>query len=508
MKKGTDFFANLRNLSEILIKENENLIPSERDFLDDLIVRSAELWRTYFSNGIMLSSGGVETSLFRLKQIMGYPDLKFFNEYPGSLNSYASLTQKLGKKFLKEEGLISSLQDHKELVIAYSLGSHEGLMRAARVIYRDDNYGIFIPIGSYGLTVSALKDLKPLSYKICFVNSQSHLGDKISLSHLELLIEQNPRIKTLFIEQKTTAGAVYTEYEINDIIKICKSHQLFLIVDSAHLHMEFEVGAKFPTVSHLCEQNNFHNYLVLFTGSKTYGLERARVGLVLFDRRNSYFTLDEMNDQFVRMFGTFSDLPVVATHRLMSTPIVERKAYVKQNVIKHRFNMNVMLAYIEGINSNKLDSDLKEALRSELPEEFWNGIKGLRIIYKPESGIHLKVDVSQFRKQYFYNIQLFNSEILCYVLNKICGIVTLHSFQITDTSGYSMRFSFSSKTDVHIAMQRMYEFFKSLTPYPKLNPFMDKVLSLDSFKDHLPTQVATCYEDNHVKKVSSFTAKL
>lgn len=473
----------LQVLSEILKKEEIRLLPQYLDFIDDATFRSSELWRIYFSKGILLSSGGVETSLFGLEYFESHPSLKSFNKYPGSTNAYAALTQELCKKFLLEEGLISPSQNQNSLIVAYSLGSHEGLIRVARIIFKPhSNDGIFVAMGSYGLTAGALRDMKPLKYRVCLVKNDSNRGEKISLYHLEALVKDNPSIKTLFLELKTTAGAVYTESEMRDVINFCNKHQLFLIMDAAHLHMEFHEKYRFSCVSSLCQQLNYHQYVVLFTASKTYGFERARIGFVLFDNLNQSLTLKAMDDQLIRMFGTFNDFPIVAAYSLITFSLIERQKYLKANVCKHRYNMNLMLAYIEGISSLKIDEDLRLLIRKELPEKYETGIKDLRVIWKPESGLHLKIDVSLFQSKYFLNIQMYNSEIICYVMNKTFGVVTLHAFQIMDPDGYSMRLGFSSKKDVHMGMQLMHDFFASLTDNPESNPYMEKVLSIDTLR--------------------------
>lgn len=480
MRSSTELNDKLRDLSSILIKEENRLLCQHSNFIDDFNIRSSELWRAYFSSGIMLASGGVETSLFGLKDIQN-PTLNSFNDYPGSSNAYASLTQELCKHFLLEEGIISPLEEQKSLVVAYSFGSHEGLIRAARNTYkRNYNDGFFIPIGSYGLIPAALRDLKPLKYDICLVNVDSSQGDKILLSHLDALVKKHPTVKSLFIQIKTTVGAVYTESEIKDIIVFCKTHQLFLFIDVAHLHMEFDPKYKFPAVSSLCQELEYFDYIVFFTGSKTYGLERARVGFVLFHNRNRALSLEAMDNQFIRMFGTFSDFPIVATHHLLHVPLSERRKYVKSNIDKHRYNMNLMLAYIDGIHSKKIDLDLIALITSEIPDQYRSGIEGLRVVFKPESGMHIKVDLSQFKDKYFFNIQMFNAEIFCYALNIICGVVTIHSYQFMDPSGYGMRLSFSSRNDVHTGMQMIHGFIGLLTDRPQLNPYMNKIISIDS----------------------------
>lgn len=498
------FSRNLCELSKIIVKEKKRLLQQYPDPVDDCLFRSAKVWRTYFINGTLLSSDGVETSIFGPPHIQDNPVLESFNKYPGSSNAYSSLTQNLCMQFLMEEGLISKWQDRSTLSVAYSFGSHEGLMRVARILYkRNVNDGIFFASGSNGSTAIALRDLKPLKYKVFLVNVDGNRGEKILLTHLEKLIRENPSAKVLYLELKTAAGAIYTETELREIILFCQKYRLRLIASAAQLHMEFEPQYKFPIVSHLCNELGYIDYAVLFTASQTYGLERARFGLVLFDTRNESLSLDAMDNQFIRMFGTFSDLPIVAAYSLMTYPLEERQAHLKANIAKHRFNLNLMLAYIDGIDSKKIDEEVRTAIRAEIPQEYQNGIKGLQIICMPQGGIHLKVDLSQFKEKYFLNIQMFNCEILGYVFNKVFGVVT--HFQGMDPLGYGMRLSFASKKDVHAGMRLMHEFLNSLTDEPQPNPFMKNVVTLEWLMSQSEVKIA---DTKRCRGFSSFFSEI
>lgn len=103
----------------------------------------------------------------------------------------------------------------------------------------------------------------------------------------------------------------------------------------------------------------------------------------------------------------------------------------------------------------------------------------MELIAKPECGIQLKINTSGIQNKYYTNIRMYNSEIFCYTMNKICNVVTLHSYQIMDPSGFGMRLSFSILKDVHEGMQAIHDFVRSFTNYPTLNRYMPNVKNIE-----------------------------
>jgi aspartate/methionine/tyrosine aminotransferase len=46
--------------------------------------------------------------------------------------------------------------------------------------------------------------------------------------------------------------------------------------------MKFDPANKFPSITKIAQDQDYKDFAVIFTGSKTYGLERARFGLIMF----------------------------------------------------------------------------------------------------------------------------------------------------------------------------------------------------------------------------------
>ena len=137
--------------------------------------------------------------------------------------------------------------------------------------------------------------------------------------------------------------------------------------------------------------------------------------------------------------------------------------------------MNLMIGYIEGVGSSKLDADLKEQVLEQIPPEYQNGIEGLRVVHKPNGGIQLKANMSGLQNKYLTNVRMFNSEIFSYALQKMANVSTLNSYQVMDPEGFGMRLSFSRREDVHEGMRAVHDFAKSLTNEPTPNKFMPEV---------------------------------
>ena len=466
----TRFTRKLYHLSKIIKEEAKSLHPQNSNLVNDLADRASRMWYSYFSRGICLSNGGVEKSFIEIKDSLENSHLETFNMY--ETESKYSLSQEQIKKFLVDEGAISITNNLESLSVSFSLGSHEGFIRTARCIYRKGfNEGIFFPSGGYGLLAVAIADLKPLSYQVNIIKVDKNKGEKILLDDLSQEIVKYPKNKTLFLDMKTTCGAVYTPTELKEIVSFCKTNKIFLIADAAHFNMEFSKKNSIPDIFKICQELDYNEFIVMYTGSKTYGLERARTGFILLSEKNSYLTLKRMNDDFLRVFGTISDLPLYIAYQLVNSSLTARQEFLTNTIKKHRINMNLMITYIEGINSLKIDTDLKKIITKEIPLIYQVGIKGMKIVYKPESGIQMKVDISDLKNKYFTNIRMFNAEIFSYALNKIADVVSLHSYQILDPEGYSMRLSFSIKEDVHQGMKAIHNFVNSLTDIPSLNPF-------------------------------------
>jgi aspartate/methionine/tyrosine aminotransferase len=472
VNEGIDFEEGLRKSSEMIQKYGKNLIPHEHNLTKD-IERTYGLWLSETRRGVMLSQGGVERSIVDSNQeglLTGFQGYK--SDRPQSFNP----SQDAMKNFCKEEGIISDAANISDLSASFCFGSHEGFTRLARCFHSNSSKEMIYSIGGYALLARAVSMMKPSSYLVHLADIDRENGEKIIPAEIDKIAQRNPKAKILYLEAKTTCGAVYSEEEIQQIVEVCKKHDMLLFYDTAHANMEFSASHKFPDVASICQRMGHEKFAIVFTGSKTYGLERGRMGFVIVG--NGEFgrnLVEEMRKDGSRTHGSSADLSFAITKKLMETPIENRRQFLEENRQKHHLNMNVMIGYIEGVESDKIDEELREQVKAQIPPKYQDGISGVDLVYKPESGIQLKVNISGLRDKYFSNIRMFNSEIFSYALQKTTDVATLHSYQILDPEGSGMRLSFAIGDDIHKGMRRIHDFASILTPTPTLNKFMPEV---------------------------------
>lgn len=198
------------------------------------------------------------------------------------------------------------------------------------------------------------------------VETEPSNGEKISAAALQKEMEKHPNAKTVYVESKTICGAVYADDEMEEIIKFCEKNKLFLIVDTAHANMELYPDAKVANATALCKKHNYEDFAVIFTGSKTYGLERVRVGFVVFGDENLVKVFDT---ELSKRLGSMGDISFEMAKALISSDVSQRKDFLRENVERHRHNMNLMIGYIEGCSSPNIDEDMLElVIQKILPE--------------------------------------------------------------------------------------------------------------------------------------------
>ena len=466
----------LYSLSKIIIEEGTKLVSDNDDMTIKNIERTRYLWFKYFYAGIPLSTGGVSDSFINPSDVLmkNNTNLQSFNFYRSDLPSSTVISQYSILQFLRQELSLDPKLDYNNLYSCFCLGAHEGAIRLLRCLYdQKHNKEVFFATNGYSFSVAGASTMKPLAYKVHLVPT-SLPGEKMSLQDLTEMQKKHPSCKTLFLELKTTAASVYTTEELQSIINFCKQHNIYLIGDAAHLNMQLDEKYPLADLIGLSTKEKFYDYALIITGSKTYGMERARIGYVILDARSTFVENLKgiFEKELFRLNGSLGDLHVEAMNLLMKSSLRERQVYIKRKQIEHKFNMNLMLAYLEGIHSEKIDANLREQVKAEIPPKYQHGIDGMHAVHKPEAGIHVKVNIEALKNKYFFNIRTLNSEIFSYVLNKVAGITTLHSYQILDPNGYSLRLSFCIKEDVHKGMQAMHDFVKNLKDYPIENKFL------------------------------------
>lgn len=468
-------------LSTVLKKEVSNLTPLLWDLPRLDMNRTSILWNYYFNRGVFLSAGGAAESFIKSDWFTENKNLTGFNKYRSDRSESFEIKENDIKNFLLQENALTESAQLNDLRFSFSLGSHEGAMRVARCIYdTEKNNGIFCMLGSYGFLAASAAVMKPVPYNVRLVNIDRNNGEKIVLSDLERLVRKFPGTKTLFLELKTTCGAVYTEHEIKKIVSFCKKHGIFILADAAHINMHYYQGAELPDIVGICLELNFHDFAVVYTGSKTYGLERARVGFVVTSRHASIpdFWV-KMEIDFYRVNGSMGDTPYEVTRVLFNSPVEARRNFCVNAALTLQYNMNLMMAYIEGVDSPNIDPHLRQAITDEILPEYRGGMPGVTVVYKPHGGVQLKVNMSGLQHKFLGNIRMSSSEIFGYALNKMAHVVTLNSYQIMDPEGFGMRLAYSIKHDVHQGMMAMHDFIQTLSNYPSYNPFMSGYNTLE-----------------------------
>lgn len=147
-------------------------------------------------------------------------------------------------------------------------------------------------------------------------------GEKLNLESLKKYIDMYPNSKTLLLEIKTLAGVIYTEKELNDIIALCKLKNLFLIMYYTHYGMELSNKQSFPDILKLCFNQDYHQFAILYTGSKVYGLERARIGFTILSKKNSINNFFQIySEELYAPLGEIGDLPFEVTRALINTSV-------------------------------------------------------------------------------------------------------------------------------------------------------------------------------------------
>lgn len=491
----------LFSISKIILSERHKLLPNSTDLTGSLIRRVARIWYYYFSKGINLSEGGIDCSFITWTSLKKNPNLQSFSMYRRERRSSVQITDSMIKRFLAEEGALTHATKMESLVTLFCYGAHEGIIRVARCIYHEkSNNGVFWGQGSYGLLAAALYGTAPAGYKIHLVEVDSRRGEKISLRSLEEFFQAYPKAKTFFLELKSVAGAVYTKEELREIILLCKKYSVFVLVDAAHHNTHFYKETEFADIVSVFQSVGYHEYAVVYTGSKTYGLERGRVGFIVLSQFIKSLSHEILSDELYQNIGDGFDSPYELANELINSPVKKRQQFVSQCQNTLRRNMNLMLAYIEGTHSSNVDRDLLSEVTSAIPTEYRQGIKGIRTIFKAQAGVQLKINMKGLNNLFFFNIPMFNSEIFCYTLHAVMGVVTLHSFCLLNFDANVMRLTFSFREDVHQGMRRIFDFVGLLTDAPKMNRSMPEIPDVKKFLEDALTM-----ESEHNKTDNVFT---
>jgi hypothetical protein len=209
-----DFEDGLRKSSEMIQRYGRHLIPHEHNLTKD-IERTYGLWLSETRRGIMLSQGGVERSIVDSSQeglLTGFQGYK--SDRPQSFIP----SQNAMKNFCKEDGIISDSANISDLSAIFCLGSHEGFTRLARCLHTESSKEMIYSVGGYALLARAVSMMKPSSYLVHLADIDRENGEKIIPAEIDRIAQHNPKAKVLYLEAKTTCGAVYSEEKVEKIV--------------------------------------------------------------------------------------------------------------------------------------------------------------------------------------------------------------------------------------------------------------------------------------------------
>lgn len=248
-----------------------------------------------------------------------------------------------------------------------------------------------------------------VGYSIRIADVDRLNDEKINLASLKLITIIYPESKVLYLDAKTVAGSYYTEDELKQIIKLCKKKNIFIIYDTTHLGLELQSEKQQLTITYLCQQEDHTAYAVLYTASKTYGLELGRVGFCVScenfkvaDRKGNFASFYEKFEETI--FDYIGAIPVHSlflANELINTTLEFRKKFREKLKLKHKNNLLLLIAYINGIDDACISSD-NDFLKENLPQEYHAKTTDINIVKIPDGGIQIKVDISCLIGKYFF----------------------------------------------------------------------------------------------------------
>lgn len=461
VSQSREFIHRLTHLTSFLKQISTDLIPhNHSNFLE--VHRALKIWSLFSSKNIRLDEGGIEESIS-----IDTP----LPKYHGYIEQ-AGPSQNDIKKFLLDERAIEENTNIDFIYINFSLGSHNGFIQTLKTLYHPlFSNQLFFPEFAYGLFYMAAirADYSPI-----FLASDKKNGEKINFTTLLNNIKKHKDCKILYLDAKTTAGVFYTELELIEIIDVCKKHSIFLIYDISHLGLELHSSRRQLSITLICQQKNYFSYVILYTASKTYGLEKGRVGFCISDTRNKVrceidrqvsFAQKNSENNFL-YFGLFPTQSLILANSLITLPHSYRKEFRKRICEKHSLNLAIMIAYIEGVNSENIAHNLRDTIKEIIPCEYHIGIKSISLITIPLGGFQLKIDLCTIIGKFFFHFQITSSETVYYLLSAFYNVVVLYGPQILDFSSTQLRLSFCSQEKILIGMSALFKFMSLITDAP------------------------------------------
>lgn len=321
------------------------------------------------------------------------------------------------------------------------------------IIMTGPNYGLFAFMPEReNIGVEVINLDKDNNYII----KPEELDIKISEINLKLKNKYNnklgytPRVRAfLNINPHNPLGTVLSEKNIKvlkGIGEVCLKNNVFIIDDLIYRDLSYDMESKAKPIGTISKY--FDNTISLFGLSKSYGLANTRSGFIVANevvirllRDNLFYIMDSQSTlQSSLLAGAFNN---------SEKRYREYTKYFNKVIDKYKFNCNLVISLVEGIDSikdtiyyNKIYKLLKKEINDELELKYvLEGIPYSKVVIKPESGFFLLVDFTGLKKK---GIIKSEKDLLEYIY-KTCGVKFLvgQSFSWPNKNEVIMRITYS-----------------------------------------------------------------
>lgn len=366
-------------------------------------------------------------------------------------------------QYLIKEGFNKKIS-YKNIIITDSTTAAFSII--LKTIFRDGDV-ILMTAPNYGLftfmpeRLNARVELIELKKEDNYFISPTTLLKKIKeinmrLQNIHKSSEYVPKVKAfLNTNPHNPMGTVMGNKEsklLEKIGKVCYDNNVFIIDDLIYRDLTYDMNNIAKPIGTI--NKYFDNTISLFGLSKSYGLAKTRSGFIVANDA----LIRAFRDQVFHYMDSSSSLQTALLAGAYNASNKRYKMYNKyfNSIIKkYVFNRNLCMALIQGIDSIKKEkyfNSIKLMIRKGMSKTDYinikNGIFGLKIKFKPESGFFMIVDFTELKK---YNVFSTERNILYFLYQK-CNIKFLigQSFSWPNESENIIRISYSLDSKVLI----------------------------------------------------------
>lgn len=217
-------------------------------------------------------------------------------------------------------------------------------------------------------------------------------------------------------------GAVLGANEVEELSKVLKKHDVFVIDDMAYKGIEFAGHNATPFAS---VEGMFDKTITLLGISKPFCAASFRSAVACASEENVGYIQDVIANT-IQSVPVASQYPLVAAYSMDSDDVERRNDYLRRNIDGYEFRKKMAIALIDGIDAvnvteaeaDKMQQAAEKILgRPEAKRMLAEGIDGVTVANKPiESGYFLLLDFDKCKGKYCGNVQINNSSTLAPVM--------------------------------------------------------------------------------------------